>query len=649
MKRNFGASKIIGFLWTTYMRGTLVFPREHEYISTCICFVARVLFEGVDGEELTVIPMILVEIFRALGKCKRGESNFFEVGTDDWYEFLAHRTSDQVSSVLQQFGQTQVIPLQANMRNSEISFGPNFEVPRASEILHEWDNILTIDIGNGPEKEIPEYQVWFQEGCNSISSEGEQGFEDIGTTIWIRRSRLGTKIVIPEMWAQMENIMRYLDNAGVGPSNVGASSSLPPPALIRVDYELVDHPYFTRSKARADMTDSGASDQNGLGLVTILRDEPETSEGMEPIPYNEHIANLMQKMANMQSEIDQLRNLTNLSITLNTPLPEHGTNTATPPLFLHIDSPTPQYFPSNPSLHKTNPTASKQSTNPQQPNFPQNNPQQANPLPFTTSYAPQTSLTQTPVIQTNSLTQTTPLTQTTLPTQKYQATQHVPVAHIAISNVQYVPQVYVAEAQPFLNPMPTMLEIDPYEEMEKEARSRTDDNVAREIRNLKEAFKSIQVHKGVEVPVIESLEELDGSVFHIREIVCATQVGKTNLPRVLMMVAWEMLKNGFIPGQGLGAKLDGIVEPIQLPGQKYTFGLGYEPTLEEISSANLKKKKEAVEDNLTEGLKNLFIEEAECNMILEDCTEASTIWDAMPEDALNNWTCNPSPVLRESW
>ncbi|KAH0692490.1 hypothetical protein KY285_019587 [Solanum tuberosum] len=158
------------------------------------------------------------------------------------------------------------------------------------------------------------------------------------------------------------------------------------------------------------MTDSGASDQNGLGLVTVLRDEPETSEGMEPIPYDVHIANLMQKMADMQSEIDRLRNLTNLSITLNTPLPEHGTNTATPPLFPHVDSPTPQYFPPNPSLHKTNPTASKQSTNPQQPNFPQNNSQQANPLPFTTPYASQTSLTQTPVIQTNPLTQTTPLT-----------------------------------------------------------------------------------------------------------------------------------------------------------------------------------------------------------------------------------------------
>ena len=176
------------------------------------------------------------------------------------------------------------------------------------------------------------------------------------------------------------------------------------------------------------------------------------------------------------------------------------------------------------------------------------------------------------------------------------------------------------------------------------------------------------------IPVIESMEELDGSVFHTREIMCATQVERVKLPRVLMMIAWEMLKNGFMPGRGLGANLDGIVEPIQLPGQKYTFGLGYEPTPEEVSLANLKRKsdiplpqpipllnqsfskafvaqesEEAAEDNLVEGFKNLFIEEAECNMILEDCTEIPTIWDVEPGDALNNWTCNPSPVLRESW
>ncbi|KAG5580488.1 hypothetical protein H5410_051115 [Solanum commersonii] len=63
-----------------------------------------------------------------------------------------------------------------------------------------------------------------------MSPKGEQGFEDIGTMIWIRHSHLGTKVATPEMWAQMETIMQYLDNVGAGPNNVGASSSLSPPA-----------------------------------------------------------------------------------------------------------------------------------------------------------------------------------------------------------------------------------------------------------------------------------------------------------------------------------------------------------------------------------------------------------------------------------
>ncbi|KAK6780101.1 hypothetical protein RDI58_022285 [Solanum bulbocastanum] len=45
------------------------------------------------------------------------------------------------------------------MRISEISFRTNFEVPRSREILHEWNNILTINIENGSEREILEYQV----------------------------------------------------------------------------------------------------------------------------------------------------------------------------------------------------------------------------------------------------------------------------------------------------------------------------------------------------------------------------------------------------------------------------------------------------------------------------------------------------------
>ena len=187
------------------------------------------------------------------------------VGTDDWYEYLTSCTSDQIQwkypllshspahirckrsyyieliglkglqpyapvRILQQFGRAQVISHRANMSVSEVSFGLNFEVHRDREILHEWNNILTMDIGKGLEREIPEYQVGLREDRNSMSPEGEQGFEDIGTKIWIRHFHLGTKAVTPEMWAQMESIMEYLDNAREGPNNVEASPSLPPPA-----------------------------------------------------------------------------------------------------------------------------------------------------------------------------------------------------------------------------------------------------------------------------------------------------------------------------------------------------------------------------------------------------------------------------------
>ncbi|PHT55517.1 hypothetical protein CQW23_04003 [Capsicum baccatum] len=120
-------------------------------------------------------------------------------------------------------------------------------------------------------------------------------------------------------------------------------------------------------------------------------------------------------------------------------------------------------------------------------------------------------------------------------------------------------------------------------------------------------------------------------------------------PWELMKMALEILKNGFVPGEGLGVNLDGILEPIQLSKQKSTFGLGYEPTLKEVLSAFVALvTKEDVEEDLMERLKNLFIieeEEAECNVIMGDCIETLTIWDAEPKDVLNNWTCTASPFL----
>lgn len=43
--------------------GTLVCQREHGHISICIFFMTRELSESVIGKELTLVHMILVDIF----------------------------------------------------------------------------------------------------------------------------------------------------------------------------------------------------------------------------------------------------------------------------------------------------------------------------------------------------------------------------------------------------------------------------------------------------------------------------------------------------------------------------------------------------------------------------------------------------------
>ncbi|XP_019265982.1 PREDICTED: uncharacterized protein LOC109243495 [Nicotiana attenuata] len=58
-----------------------------------------------------------------------------------------------------------------------------------------------------------------------------------------------------------------------------------------------------------------------------------------------------------------------------------------------------------------------------------------------------------------------------------------------------------------------------------------------------------------------------------------------------VMVASEMLKNGFVPGKGLGLSLQGIVHPVRPRGNLGTFGLGFMPTGKDVKRVtNLKQK-----------------------------------------------------------
>ncbi|KAK4340324.1 hypothetical protein RND71_041786 [Anisodus tanguticus] len=182
--------------FTVAFLGSLIFPLEYGKISTCICSVARGLFEGVNGAQLTLAPMILAEMFRALGKCKRGETGFFE-GCN----------------------------LIADVGNGTFLPAPEYGRHMLQRVEQNRQLLRQDEAAGG----TPEYQAWLREDCSSTdhSPDGEQGFEDIGTTIWVRNFRLRDTVVTLEMWHQMQNIVQYLEDAGAGPSGVRVSSSSP--------------------------------------------------------------------------------------------------------------------------------------------------------------------------------------------------------------------------------------------------------------------------------------------------------------------------------------------------------------------------------------------------------------------------------------
>ncbi|XP_070014177.1 uncharacterized protein [Nicotiana sylvestris] len=56
-------------------------------------------------------------------------------------------------------------------------------------------------------------------------------------------------------------------------------------------------------------------------------------------------------------------------------------------------------------------------------------------------------------------------------------------------------------------------------------------------------------------------------------------------------VAFEILKNGFDPGKGLGSSLQGIIQPVSLPKNLGTFGLGFKPTTTYIKRSRKLKQR----------------------------------------------------------
>ncbi|XP_070011859.1 uncharacterized protein [Nicotiana sylvestris] len=104
-------------------------------------------------------------------------------------------------------------------------------------------------------------------------------------------------------------------------------------------------------------------------------------------------------------------------------------------------------------------------------------------------------------------------------------------------------------------------------------------------------------HSDASVPFIEVEDEKGPWFYQVFETVPVEKVleGKSvptpKIASTSVMVDSEMLKNGFVPGKGLGASLQGIIQPVSLPENLGTYGLGFKPTTADVRRARKLKQR----------------------------------------------------------
>ncbi|KAH0761384.1 hypothetical protein KY290_017457 [Solanum tuberosum] len=167
-----------------------------------------------------------------------------------------------------------------------------------------------------------------------------------------------------------------------------------------------------------------------------------------------------------------VRDLTNLSITLQSPLPEPRSTTPNPPRFSSLDSPVPEHFPPQQCPPTNNNLPPTTPANP--PNFPPiYTPPQSQPPTYTTYATPLNPPPVNPQNQPSTHTpyvslpiNTYPQPTTTLinpsnppppiqstPTVQTYPTQHIQGEHIASPYAQHVSPIYAMETHAFTNPI----------------------------------------------------------------------------------------------------------------------------------------------------------------------------------------------------
>uniref|UniRef100_A0A1U7YEV0 Uncharacterized protein LOC104243781 n=1 Tax=Nicotiana sylvestris TaxID=4096 RepID=A0A1U7YEV0_NICSY len=141
------------------------------------------------------------------------------------------------------------------------------------------------------------------------------------------------------------------------------------------------------------------------------------------------------------------------------------------------------------------------------------------------------------------------------------------------------------------------------------------------------------VYKDPLIPCIVAKEGSESIVYQAFEVVVVDHVeeGKPIMHPCLsatsVMVATVMMRQGYEPGKGLGASLQGISEPISSLGNRGTFGLGFRPTQADKNKSKHRKK----------------------SGWAGECTSHAVVQLIDPDTMLANWEATSLPTRKESW
>ncbi|KAM3382131.1 hypothetical protein P3S68_007704 [Capsicum galapagoense] len=135
------------------------------------------------------------------------------------------------------------------------------------------------------------------------------------------------------------------------------------------------------------MSDMTTPNPIGITNVTIISEPLETSKLRASSQHDEYVTCLTQEVKDIRGELNQVKDLTNLSITLQSPPLKPRNTTPNPPCFPSLDSPVSKYFPpKHPPPTNNNPPLTTSINPPNQP--PIYSPPQSQPPAYTTYACP---------------------------------------------------------------------------------------------------------------------------------------------------------------------------------------------------------------------------------------------------------------------